>query len=372
MAEVQGVVVMNDFVRPDRVGRPGEGDRSAVWLFDAIKRQIRAASQLGVRLLAARDCPELRAWVEAQRAPEQADEYWAASYENLPGNAALDSILSRHLAAHFVVGCEMPPYLLRLLATYQVPHLDIRIHPVRFLDDLLFAARASEPATQAALQQIAVSEDIVLSAAGLVEAMCRYTANCTLPPETLLVIGQRTMDSSQIVGGRFFDALPCVHNVRSICACYGGVVLKPHPYGGQHSLLAAAASAPNVRAVTADNVYRLLAQPEIAGVLTVNSSTAYEAPYFGKRVHTLAPLPVRIAWRDTPIAPDMYVSLDDWLVSVDFWRLVLQPHARVSRMNGAHLPAKPNRLRIAHDSFWNFQEIDTDRIPRGAAAGRGG
>jgi hypothetical protein len=27
------------------------------------------------------------------------------------------------------------------------------------------------------------------------------------------------------------------------------------------------------------------------------------------------------------------------------------------------LPPKPNRLRIALDSFWNFQEIDTDRIP---------
>jgi hypothetical protein len=32
------------------------------------------------------------------------------------------------------------------------------------------------------------------------------------------------------------------------------------------------------------------------------------------------------------------------------------------------LRPKPNRLRIALDSFWNFQEIDTDRIPRGAIA----
>jgi hypothetical protein len=30
------------------------------------------------------------------------------------------------------------------------------------------------------------------------------------------------------------------------------------------------------------------------------------------------------------------------------------------------LRPKPNRLRIALDSFWNYQEIDTDRIPRSA------
>jgi hypothetical protein len=28
------------------------------------------------------------------------------------------------------------------------------------------------------------------------------------------------------------------------------------------------------------------------------------------------------------------------------------------------LPPKPNRLRIALDSFWNYQQIDTDRVPR--------
>jgi hypothetical protein len=31
------------------------------------------------------------------------------------------------------------------------------------------------------------------------------------------------------------------------------------------------------------------------------------------------------------------------------------------------LAPKPNRLRIALDSFWNFNEIDTDRVPRRAA-----
>ena len=58
-----------------------------------------------------------------------------------------------------------------------------------------------------------------------------------------------------------------------------------------------AAAPPNVAGVVRDNIYRLMSLPQIAAVLTVNSSTAYEAPYFGKRVHTLAPLPFRVGWR---------------------------------------------------------------------------
>jgi hypothetical protein len=52
------------------------------------------------------------------------------------------------------------------------------------------------------------------------------------------------------------------------------------------------------------------------------------------------------------------------VLTPDFWRIVLAPHARVTAADGMRLRPKPNRLRIALDSFWNYQEIDTDRIPR--------
>ncbi len=361
---LSGVTITGDFVRSDGQGRPGEGDRSIVWLFDALKRQIARASALPVHVLTARGCADLYRWVERARPPAEADAYWAAVYHALPPDAALEEILLPRLRQQFVVGHELPPYLLRLLDRLGVPYLDLRIHPVRFLDDLLFAARASDPETRGALLRLAMPEDNVYAAAGLLEAMCRYTTDCTLPAGTLLVVGQRTMDSSQIVGGTFFDAFERRPEVAAICARYQAVLLKPHPYGGAHSLLVAAAAAPTARA-TADNVYRLLTQAQVTAVLTVNSSVAYEAGYFDKQVHTLAPLQMRIAWRGGQCEADTYASIDDLVFCGDFWRVVLGPHAPVGPCDGARLPAKPNRLRIAHDSFWNFQEVDTDRIPSG-------
>ena len=58
-----------------------------------------------------------------------------------------------------------------------------------------------------------------------------------------------------------------------------------------------------------------------------------------------------------------HASLDDVVLTPDFWRTVLAPISRVTAMDGMRLPPKPNRLRIALDSFWNYQQIDTDRIP---------
>jgi hypothetical protein len=52
------------------------------------------------------------------------------------------------------------------------------------------------------------------------------------------------------------------------------------------------------------------------------------------------------------------------VLTPDFWRIVPAPYAQVAAADGMRLPPKPNRLRIVLDSFWNYQEIDTDRIPR--------
>ncbi|MDR3534584.1 MAG: hypothetical protein P4L90_28980 [Rhodopila sp.] len=115
-----------------------------------------------------------------------------------------------------------------------------------------------------------------------------------------------------------------------------------------------------------DNVYRMLSLPQIGGVLTVNSGLAHEARYFGKPVHALAPQPIRPAWRGAAPDAGSHASLDDVVLTPDFWRIVLAPHTSVTPADGMRLRPKPNRLRIALDSFWNYQEIDTDRIPRPA------
>jgi hypothetical protein len=358
---IQGIAVIGDLMRPDGSGQPGGVDRSTVWLFDAIKRQINLACGLPIDVMTVNGVPTLRAWLERLRPASAAHRYWARDYET--SSPELDAILLPHLRHRFCVGYELPPWMRNLLDSIDVPYIDLRMHPVRFLDDLLFAARASEPLTRTALLTIAEMESEVIVTAGLREAMCHMISEATVPAGTLIVVGQRSLDCTQIVDGAFYDAHPRAAEIHAICARHAAVLLKPHPLEPAHSLLEVAAGAPNVSGVVRDNIYRLLSLPEITAILTVNSSVAYEAPYFGKRAHTLAPLPIRTGWRGTADGPNVYASLNDRVLSVDFWRLVLAPHTPVSAPDGMTLPPKPNRLRIALDSFWNFQEIDTDRIP---------
>jgi hypothetical protein len=308
--------------------------------------------------------------LRAARSPVESALYWAARYQALPEDDALLPVIRDLLRGRFCIGAELPPYLIQLLDRAKIPWIDIRVHPIRFLDDLVFAVRACTEETQTLLIGQSMQETEVFTVAGLVEAMCRHISEARMPPNTLVVVGQRPMDSSQIVGGQFFDAFAYVSLIASICAAYQSVVLKPHPLTDEvHSLLAVSAAQPNVAGVSTDNTYRIVAMPQVAAVLTVNSSVAYEACYFGKKVHSLAPLPIRLGWFGDPPRRDVYASIRDSVLTPDFWRSVLAPFVTVTPADGMRLPPKPDRLRIALDAFWNYQEIDTDRIPSKLARG---
>jgi hypothetical protein len=180
----------------------GGGDRSIQG--DATQLVGEAAQTMqnsagGTSNVATADLPELRGRIETLRPPQAADAYWASIFGGLPASGPLASLVIERLHRRFCVGYELPPWLVRVLHDGLVPYLDLRLHPLRFLDDVMFAARTSCGDTHAAMFSMAVNEAEVIATAGLREAMCRFISEARVPDDTLLVVGQRPFDSSQIV-----------------------------------------------------------------------------------------------------------------------------------------------------------------------------
>ncbi len=252
----------------------------------------------------------------------------------------------------------MPPYLRSALTALGVPFVDVWVHPIRFLDDLLLGVRSSDPASDAAIRGHAVSEDEVWMTAGLRRATVTTSPYSVLDPDTTLFLAQARMDKSQVFDGRFVDAGAFDDDLRRLAAEPGPWLLKPPPYDPDHPLTARVRElVPRARTVT-DNVYHLFAQDEVTRVVSLNSSAAIEARYFGKRVTLLIPPVIEVGYRGGTGSP--YWSLDHRLLDPDFWRQALAPLVPTTPPDGFRHAPKPNRLRIALHSFWGFQQIDTD------------
>ena len=109
-----------------------------------------------------------------------------------------------------------------------------------------------------------------------------------------------------------------------------------------------------------------LARNEVPGGIADISGAPVTAPgaSVGEASSLLPLLAVVVANVALAFGPWFVRLADTGPVAAAFWRMALAPHAAVSAPDGMRLRPKPNRLRIALDSFWNYQEIDTDRIPR--------
>ena len=296
-----------------------------LWLWNAVKRSIYLATGLPTEPLTTTTTPALHHWIELLRAPADADRLLgidprpaavvAHSWSNTSSSAFAGASASAMRCRPGLSGCW---------TSTRYPMSIFACIPIRFMDDLMFAVRASQPDTQATVCRWPCPKVRSSSPPACGKRCASSSPKLGCPTTRCWSPASASSTSTQIVDGVSSTPNRTAPEIHAICARYAAVVLKPHPLDRHHSLLTIAAVAPGpILGVIDDNIYRMIALPQITAVLTVNSGVAHEAPYFGKRVHTLAPL--SLAWPGATPKPDpgAHASLDDVVLTPDFWRIVL-------------------------------------------------
>ncbi|WOI58441.1 hypothetical protein [Palleronia sp. LCG004] len=270
----------------------------------------------------------------------------------------MESMLRDVFRGSLVVGFEMAPYLSTFLTREGIPFVNVSLHPVRFLDDLLLGFASNHPAIQEAIFGHRLDDASIRLIAGLQKASAARGFNASVAPDSALFLMQTWYDQSQLRDGRFVSPTDFLDEIISCAAEHEEFLVKEHPLEPHPAISTMAALIPNMRLVK-DNVYSMLALPEIRTVATLSSSVGLEAEYFDKQSRFFLREPLKLR-REAEDDRDGYVAIRDAFLMPDFWRKILAPVMPVSQPDGITVPFKPNRLRIAIRGFWGFNEIDTD------------
>lgn len=301
--------------------------------------------------------------------PAASLQAWASWTERIPVHSSFIEALSGAVEGALVIGYEMPPAMIDALQTLGRPFVDVVLHPVRFMPDLVFALRSNVPQWHEIFLQHRLPESAIAQQAALIAAKAAWMP----PPEPLtpgcaLVLGQVGIDRAVVSGGRFVslaDHLPALH---TLCVEQSQVLFKPHPYGvGQDRSAQAVLAFPAIQ-TTQSNFYHLVTQPQIEVVVALNSSGLHEARYFGKQVCSLiAPLHDFDAMRPpSEVSPgDPVAQTQDWL-SAGFWAELVSRAAQATASNPTRfapdtqtvLPQIPNLLRRSMNADWGYGFIE--------------
>jgi hypothetical protein len=258
-----------------------------------------------------------------------------------------------------VVGYELPDLFCTLLDRAGIAVIDLILYPVRFLDDVVFAARTNRSSIHRVLLHNALDPQEATLRAGFIKSKASFMTPLDLKPGTALILGQVQDDRAvlDLDTGRFAQLGEHLTALIDLSVRSSAVLFKPHPYDRPDSATNQAMTRLKSIVRTDINLYRLLAQPEVEVVCSLNSSGLVEAELFGKR--TLAfKKPAYAFGTDAPKESGGFgdaVPQNTGWYSPQTWR-ALKPGER--SIPKSSMPFERNRLRRALNADWGFDGID--------------
>ncbi len=295
---------------------------------------------------------------EAMKLPLNVDG-WCKLISQPALPATVESYLLSLFDGDLVVGYEMPEHLLRLLTGAGITVVEVILHPVRFLDDLVFALRTNDEAIHSRLLSHQVPRDAMVRQAGFIKAKAAWM----VPPlpisaGTSLILGQVDTDRAAVdpMTGSLRSLADHAETLLDLIVQSSSTLFRPHPYQTQGSgSLSFMRSLRSVRFTDA-NYYHLLSLPEVETVCAVNSSGLVEAELFGKKAIWLAPPCFEFGCKEPANAGyGAAVPQDASWYAPSFWKAI---HLNTALSQEQPTPPSPNRLRRSMNADWGFSIID--------------
>ncbi|NTI78400.1 hypothetical protein [Rhizobium rhizogenes] len=290
----------------------------------------------------------------------------AANWAKIFAADATDAICALflpHVENSLVVGFEISPLLQKILNRLNIPFVDVRWHPLRFLDDIFFGFSSNRSEISAAIASYALSGQEVDFHVGLHKATAirRSAFNNKGPSYETLIVGQTPFDASLIHDGRISTLLDYEDRIAEL-AKNGSIAFRPHPFSPYPSpSLAAFLEHHGIPIVDSDvDMYELLCDESLQRVVGLSSGTLDEAAYFGLPVIRFIPeqfryLPHVADALQTDNESLVYTGVYHAFLSVDFWADIFRSTLERTWPSGNPTPFKPDRLRHVNGSYWGLR-----------------
>ena len=362
--QYQKIIFTGDIFRSNHLGK-GSQDININWLYSALKPCLQLAVCVPIeKLLFSTQHASLTQAGYQMIESEVSIEAWAKLFKHKQLSETFLMNVWLSFKNSIVIAFELPEILRDALDTLGIPFIDIIIHPVRFLDDIVFGIRSNNRKISQLFTQYILPEESILMQAGLVMASMSRLPRLDIKGKAALFAGQTTDDKVLINKDKFYKVSDFCDRFAEISANYDTLLIKAHPYSlDPFEAISISRLFVNCQIIT-DNFYYLMSHDNIEAVYSISSSTSIEAKYLGKQGYHLTEYPFRFTeeYNEAEFKLGSFFTVDDVVFSADFWRNILAPLVSTSALSNIRLPKKPNRIRTSLRSFWGFNFVDTDII----------
>ncbi|WP_435655294.1 HAD family hydrolase [Brucella pituitosa] len=334
------------------------------WLKDVLERPIFAASNIRANnftsSLTQNNLFDRRKFFELSGIKLDIDS--THFYYN-PDNISKDSIvyLKEFIPMGTIyIGYELSEQTRSIFDRADIRYVDIWLHPIRYLDDIIFGIGSNVKEIRSSLLEYDTDEyQYYMYADRLrVQAYKGWArSEINVPANSALFVGQMLNDKSICCDGRMLSVLDFQDEFTNLVKTHENVLYSRHPYirRGDEDILKYVLSFPNV--TTTDlPTYSLLSHKNIKTVMGVSSSVLIEAKYFGKKSKILYKPVINI---NKPVEKsDYYASIYNDLVNPAFWSDLLSSVIETNDCTQSLFLSGKDKIRDMLGFYWSYKEID--------------
>ncbi len=365
--------IASDFLMTSEV----EQQSSLRWMMDALSRPLARATGCDVEQLLG--CDHSRGLGFSRRkffelsgvsVDPECIQFW---FDRL--RVSLDSInyLREFVGAgDILIGYELSDQTRSVLDEIGVLYVDMWLHPIRFMDDVLFAMKSSSEVIHDKLKRYSVSLDEMQLYADRIKVQTYkgwHRKEAEVVDGSAVFIGQLQNDKSVCRDGKFLTLLDFKREFSDFVSQHSHVYFSRHPYmrSGDTDVLRFVQSHSNV-SITDQPTYRLIASPKVKTVGGISSSVLSEAEFFGKQIEYFYQPVLNFRDQDFNIG---HASIQQDFLNPRFWAEVFDGVFA----NGPDLDEVPNlsftdRKDKVRDmlgyywSYWQIDKVENFRAPR--------
>lgn len=353
------VVITGDIFRVDSSGAAGHQSTAIQWLHSLLKYPIKFASGLDAEILTIDQFRLTLDEIYAFNRSAPTVDAWAHLFEEMP--AALSDIFISELNDALVIGWELPKSLCDALRNADITYIELSVHPIRFMDDILISARSSSPAIDDALLSQSVTEQDCYIQAGIISA---FFIRRTVPRDEpyALFAAQTKVDRSLLKDGKLLSQKWIADELLAQLPQGMPLLLKDHPVQPSDELFRILRSAGvNVQRM-GGSIYRQFSERRLTSVYTASSSAGLESKYFGHTTKFLYRPCFDIVFNGQPHekSRNQFKSIDGRIISPNFWRIILNQSIETTPFAAETISSRADLLRATLNFHWGFGEIFND------------
>lgn len=337
-----------------------------VWLCDLLKRPIKNASNIEIETFSGNEKEGFSrkhffelSNIEIELEPLQIDFNDAEINKN--SIKYLKSFIDNNT---LLIGYEFSLRTRKLLDKNNIPYIDLWLHPIRFLDDILFGFNSNIKEVFEKIDTYHYSEENYYLYADnyKISTYKGYKRlNHSVKQNSALLVGQTLQDKAVLLNGRFLNLLDFSDRILEISKQYDKVYFSRHPYEkNDGEILEFLKTIPNLE-ITNIPAYHLLVNDNVKKVFGISSSVVVESKYFDKDFEFLYRPVLNLT---SEFSIDSYRTILQELAYSYFWADILSPLIDTNKVEKIEYFNKKDKLRDMLGFYWSYKHIDKTEMMR--------